>query len=203
MIVEDLPDKVTAQTHTCAVDTETTGLDPRQGAFPTLFQYHSDRFGTYTIQLDKGKSVPYNVIVLLASKYITKIMHHAPFDMMMLRYNYQVLCHNVKCTKIAAKILDPARKEGSQSLGPLLERKLGIKIEKNAEVRLSGFQGELSQAQIDYAEQDVQYLVPLYMAMYLEMDESQREKYRVACEYLPLITEINCAPVDLTGMYSY
>ncbi len=203
MIVKDIPDDVFHSAHMCAIDTETTGLDPRQGAKPTLFQYHSARYGTYTVQLPENNTIPRNVVLLLTSTYITKVAHHAPFDMMMLYYWYHVMAQNIKCTKIAAKVLDPTRKEGSQSLGPLLERKLGIRLEKNQEIRLSGFQGELSQAQIDYAEQDVQHLVQLYHVMCREMTEEQRLTFTVACDKLDDITRINSAPVDLTGLYSY
>lgn len=209
ILVSDLPQAVLDTPHVCGIDTETTGLYIKDGAKPVLFQYYSAEFGPYLIRL--GEALPENVYWLLGSAEHVKVMHHALFDMGMLFSRYpEVTVNGVKrglgfssiaCTKVAAKLTDPERVYGAQKLTALVDRYLGIRIDKNEQ--LSDWTvAELTEEQINYAVRDVQYLPVLYERMLTELSsKGLAEKYNNANRYLfmQMILNLNTDP----RVYSY
>jgi ribonuclease D len=205
ILVNDLPDKVLDTPHICGIDTETTPFDPKlaisiyRQARPVLFQYYSQEFGPYLIRL--GDELPENVFWLLGSAEHTKVIHHAMFDMGMLYSRYPVVnvggkkrdlgFSAVACTKVAAKLVDPDRKMGAQKLTALADRYLGINIDKGEQLS-DWTSAELTEAQIDYAIRDVQYLPTLYERMQAEInDKGLTEQYATANRFLFLQMVVN------------
>lgn len=198
ILVHDLPQSILDTPHVCGIDTETTGLDPRVNK-PVLFQYYSSEFGPYLIRL--GDELPENVAKLLASASHVKVVHHALFDMGMLFSRYphvtidgkreELEFSSIACTKVAAKLLDPTRSFGPQKLTALVDRYLGIRLDKNEQ--LSDWTvAELTESQITYAIRDVQYLPVLYERMLAEVNSNNlAEKYSAANKYLFLQMMIN------------
>jgi ribonuclease D len=138
-------------------DIETTGLD-----------WRTDQIRT--IQLATGSSVaivqvgpgdrPERLIDLLSDGAVTKVFHHAPFDLRFLVQTWQVAPASVACTKVAAKIVEPGLASEMYSLKPTLKRLLGVVIDKTQQVS-DWSAHDLSRDQLAYAANDVRYLVPL------------------------------------------
>lgn len=144
-----------------AWDIETTGLD-----------WSQDRIGTCqlavagdiaVVQLE-GWEVPDRLRSLLEDPSVVKIFHHAPFDLRFMAHHWKADPTNIACTKIASKILDPGLDSRAHSLKPVLERYLGVVIDKG-EQRSDWVRESLSDAQVAYAATDVQYLAELYELM--------------------------------------
>jgi len=164
-----------------AWDIETSGLDWRTDRIGTC-QVHAPAVGTAIVQV--GTEVPKRLGSLLADVSVLKVFHHAPFDLRFMTSHWQIRAQNVACTKVASRILDSQAPDSTHSLQSLLNRRLGVKISK--EQRLSDWVGgSLTAAQIRYASQDVEHLLPLYDELYLNLAEAGlAELYRDCCAFL-------------------
>lgn len=144
-----------------AWDIETTGLD-----------WATDRIGTCQLAVAGDIAVvqlgewgaPDRLRELLGDADVVKVFHHAPFDLRFMAHHWKADPANIACTKIASKILDPGLDSREHSLKPVLERYLGVVIDK-AEQRSDWVRESLSHAQVAYAATDVQYLTELYELM--------------------------------------
>lgn len=141
-----------------AWDIETTGLDWRNDKIGTC-QLHHPALGTAIVQLHD--MIPSGLLSLLSSKSLLKVFHHAPFDLRFMAYRWKAQPANIACTKIAAKILMPAMEKSEYSLRPLLQRRLGVTIDKSQQ-RSNWLSASLSSEQISYAASDVMHLMPLF-----------------------------------------
>jgi ribonuclease D len=141
-----------------AWDIETTGLDWSSDTIATC-QVHVPDVGTEIIRVH-GR-VPERLRELLASERVEKIFHHAPFDLRFMRHYWNASPRNVACTKILSKIVDPTLNPRDHSLKPTLWRVLKVKIEKTQQVS-DWLAPHLSEAQVNYAARDVEFLVPLF-----------------------------------------
>jgi ribonuclease D len=196
-IDQDFLDLVRVEGRT-AWDIETTGLD-----------WARDRIGT--CQLAAGGDIavvqlgdwetPDRLRELLQDPAIFKIFHHAPFDLRFMAHHWKAEIANVGCTKIASKILDPATEGSKHSLKPVLERYLGVIIDK-AQQRSNWATRSLSDEQVAYAATDVQYLGELFDVMVRRADSSGvGALLRASYDYLPTRVKL-----DLTGagdVYEY
>ncbi len=170
-----------------ACDTETSGLDWRVEKLE-LCQMHSIEMGTVILQLDKDR--PTNFIQVVEASEAKKIFHHAPFDLAFMRSSWGLTPKNVACTKIASKLL-AAGSEKDHSLKALLDRELGVEIRKGA-VRTSNWAATLSAEQIEYATDDVRYLIPLYERLLSELKQAGLEDaYQKCCDFLPARCELD------------
>jgi ribonuclease D len=163
-IVDDLPisalEKITAD-GIVACDIETSGLDWSSDQIGT-FQLFGSTAGAYVVRVNG--QVPTRLTRLLADAHICKVFHHAPFDLRFILAQWNVRALNVKCTKIASKIVFAEAPHDAHSLKPLLERVAQVEITKEA--RLSDWlSDELTEEQVEYAISDVVYLIPLLDAL--------------------------------------
>jgi ribonuclease D len=147
-------------TSSVAWDIETTGLDWRVSRIATC-QVAADG-EIAVVQLEDGHT-PSKLASLLSEKNVKKVFHHAPFDLRFMTSSWQVPARNVACTKIAAKIIDPNLEASEYSLKPVLKRFLGINIDKGQQVS-DWLRTSLSMGQIEYAANDVRYLIDLFDA---------------------------------------
>lgn len=208
MILNDISENMLKE-KIVAVDTETNGLDHRI-ARPLIFTAYGENAGVEIVRL--GEKLPTNIKRLLQNSSIQKVVHHAPFDLNMLYYNYKQDLNagrsedtlpftNVICTRIAAKYIDPTKsKLGAHNLVSLVDQYLGYMISKDEQ--LSDWSQELTESQINYVERDVKYLIPLWRRLEAELVElGEIDKFWIAMSYLPYQIELNCAPIDLNGVY--
>jgi len=147
------------------MDIETSGLDRVRDKIATI-QMFVPNMGT--IMLRKQSTNPTVLLKLLEHKQITKIFHHAPFDLGFLMRDYKVFPEKIADTKVAAKILDPRRisyihpdtHKGSHALLSLVFHYFGEKLDKTLAVS-DWFANDLSEEQLTYAAKDVEYLPAL------------------------------------------
>lgn len=144
-----------------ACDIETSGLDWRNDRIGT-FQLYGRTTGAYVVRIDGD--VPTRVSRLLADERVCKVFHHAPFDIRFVLAQWGVRAANVKCTKIASKLVFPDAPPESHSLKQLLEGVAEVEISKDQ--RLTDWlSDDLTRDQIEYATKDVLYLIPLLEAL--------------------------------------
>ena len=141
-----------------AWDIETSGLDWRADRLATC-QLHIDGFGTQVIRV--YRDIPVRLRELLMSERVVKVFHHAPFDLRFMGHHWNATPRGVACTKIASKILRPKVDSSEHSLKPVLRHYLGVDIAKGQQTS-NWLAHDLSEAQVTYAAEDVQYLLPLF-----------------------------------------
>ncbi|MFH1372101.1 MAG: ribonuclease D [Planctomycetota bacterium] len=160
IVKDDIPKSFAQLAHKAkrlACDIETSGLDWSKDKIGTC-QVHVPNKSVIVIRI--GSKKPDTLLSLLSDPYITKVFHHAMFDLRFIVHRWNIFPKNIVCTKIAAKLLDREQR-GKSTLKALLDDYLGITIEK--EQRLSQWVDvKLRRPQIEYAASDVIYLWPLY-----------------------------------------
>ncbi|WNV77832.1 ribonuclease D [Geodermatophilus sp. DSM 44513] len=181
-----------------AWDIETTGLD-----------WATDRIGTCQLAVAGEIAVvqlgewgaPDRLRSLLEDPIMVKVFHHAPFDLRFMAHHWKADPANVACTKIASKILDPGLDPRAHSLKPVLERYLGVVIDK-AEQRSDWVRGALSNAQVAYAARDVQYLAELHDLMERRaVGVDVAPLLRASYDYLP--TRVKLDLMGAEDVYAY
>jgi ribonuclease D len=155
---DDLPEDVMnagLEGKQVAWDTETSGLNPVTDAL-YVCQVLIPTHGIHLVQL--GEYRPANLMTLLSSEAVTKVFHHALFDLRFMLHHWGTSPRNVACTKITSKILHPdAERHG---LKDLLADHLDVHISKDQ--RLTDWsQRPLTDEQVQYAAGDVAHLLPL------------------------------------------
>jgi ribonuclease D len=144
-----------------ACDIETSGLDFKTEHIGT-FQVYGTTVGAWIVRVN-GQT-PVRLARLLADERVCKVFHYAPFDLRFVLSQWGVRATNVKCTKIASKVVFPELSDDEHSLKELLQRVADIELSKQA--RLSDWtHDELTEDQIQYAAKDVLYLLPLINAL--------------------------------------
>lgn len=176
-IVEgDLPDawlQAAMRARIVGADIETSGLERTKDRIACI-QIYVPGAGTVMV---RNLESPAKVLELLQSWRVTKIFQFADFDLSFLLRDYPILVtyppKQIVDTKIAAGILDPDVRnpekamfidpdtgKGSHSLKILVYHYFGYKMDKSIAVS-NWFAQNLTQAQLDYAAKDVEYLPPL------------------------------------------
>ncbi|GGG49749.1 3'-5' exonuclease [Kocuria dechangensis] len=141
-----------------AWDIETSGLDWSRDRIGTC-QIHVPGLGTQIIQVTD--SIPERLRELLSSEATVKVFHHAPFDLRFMSHHWGVSPQAVGCTKILSKIVSPGKEPKEYSLKPTLQRYLHVDLDKSQQTS-DWLASSLNKEQINYAAQDVEYLVPLF-----------------------------------------
>lgn len=140
-----------------ALDTETTGLNAIQDR-PRLIQIGLPDGRVHLMDLfaleDLGPVGP-------ALEKTHVVGHNLRFDYKFLAHHLGVRCRDLFCTLTASKLINAGvpRKKGYHGLDQLLERTLGIELDKAAQT--SDWSGTLTREQREYAASDVAYLLPL------------------------------------------
>lgn len=172
---------IEANSTTIAIDTETTGLDSVNDKL-SLIQICADN-KIFLIQVQKNTEAE-NVKSLIKNVNITKIFHHATFD---LKFIFSALqfenAKNIVCTKVAAKLLRGVA--AKNTLQELISIYFSVRIDKGQ--RLSNWsRRELTREQIEYATNDVRYLTRLWVELERELiAENKYELARKCFDFLP------------------
>lgn len=149
---------VLARDRLVACDIETSGLDFIEDDIGTV-QLSSRAAGSFVVKVDSR--VPPILRSLMEDENVTKVFHHASFDVRFLVSKWSISPRNVADTKIASKLLRPGAPAGAHSLKPLLRSYLGVDIDKAQQV--SDWTAlDLTAEQVSYALNDVRHLLPLY-----------------------------------------
>jgi ribonuclease D len=132
-----------------AWDIETSGLDWRSERIGTC-QLYAPGQPPCLVQL-RGK-LPERLRLLLNDPEVTKLFHHALFDLRFMAHHWKATPQNIICTKIAAKILNPSGK--GHSLASLVGRYLNVTLDKRLQTS-DWLAEQLTPEQIQYAVRDV------------------------------------------------
>jgi ribonuclease D len=159
---------------TLAWDIETTGLDWKADQLGTVQIYD----GEQVVLVRQLEDHPRLLRHLLEDREITKLLHHAMFDLRFMASAWNAAPANVTCTKVAAKLLRIPRAD--QSLAPLVERYLGVRLDKQHQVS-DWTGGSLSEAQLKYAAGDVCYLIELMARLRADLEAEGRWALAEAC----------------------
>ena len=174
-----------------AVDTETLGLNPLRDKL-CLVQLSSGDGNAHLVQLDRTSYDCPHLKALLADPAVTKIFHFARFDVAALKHHLGVDTQPLYCTKIASKLTRTYTDK--HGLKDLVKELLGIEINK---LQQSSDWGAhvLTEAQKQYAAQDVLYLHELKARLDQMLKREGREPLAQACfSFIPAR-----AALDLAG----
>jgi len=156
--VEDL-----ASRQLIGLDTETTDLDPHLARL-RLIQLATPE-GVFVIDLnrfdrDLAQSEDFaSLRRLFAAPRPIKIAHNAKFDAKFIKYNFGVDIGGLFDTLLASQLVSAGDIEERHGLEAIAGRYLNEAVDKTE--RLSNWEFELSEAQLQYAARDAAVLIPL------------------------------------------
>src|SRR6266850_4309508 len=146
------------------LDTETTELDPYLGRLRLVQLASADN--VYIVDLnafhddDFSKSEALEPLrQLLAAPRPIKIAHNAKFDAKFIKHNFGVDLGGLFDTLLASQIVSAGDIEERHGLNAIAARYLNEEVDKTE--RLSNWELELSEAQLQYAARDAAVLIPL------------------------------------------
>jgi len=150
--------------HAVGLDTETTELDPHIGRL-RLIQLATPN-GVYIVDLNRftngdkkrGEDLE-SLRQLLTSSRPIKIAHNAKFDAKFIKHNLGVDIGGLFDTLLASQIVSAGDIEERHGLEAIAGRYLNETVDKSE--RLSNWEFELSEAQLQYAARDAVVLIPL------------------------------------------
>src|SRR5882672_3261606 len=189
-----------SQKHAVGLDTETTELDPYIGRL-RLIQLAS-RDGVYIVDLNRFADADMSQSEALAplrqlftSPRPIKIAHNAKFDAKFIKYNLGVDLVGVFDTLLASQLVSAGDIEERHGLAAITERYLNETVDKSE--RLSNWEFELSESQLEYAARDAAVLLPLRD----KLIERIKALDLVQCAQLEFECVMPVVDLELTGFY--
>ncbi len=172
-----------------AVDTETMGLVPQRDRL-CVVQMANAAGEVVLLRLNRGVKQAPLLAKLLTDPGIEKIFHYARFDLAMLRYHLGIQVWPVFCTKIASKL---ARTYTSKhSLKDVVSELCGVELNKAAQSSDWGAVHALSAEQLEYAANDVRYLIPVRHKLAQMLQREERWELAQRCfHHLPTLVELD------------
>ena len=172
-----------------AVDTETMGLLPGRDRL-CLVQL-SDPLGQVTaIRIHKGQQEAPNLKQLMEANNIVKVFHFARFDVAMLQHYLDIKVSPIFCTKIASKLARTyTSKHGLKDLVMELEE---VELDKSAQSSDWGNAENLTEEQLNYAANDVRYLLSAREKLIKMLKREERWELAQQCfECLPVFVGLD------------
>ena len=161
-----------------AIDTEAMGLIHGRDRL-CLVQICNEFQKTSCIKIELNTSSSPLLRALLEDDKITKIFHYARFDLAALKCNLGINTKNIFCTKIASKLARTyTNKHG---LKDLINELLGIELDKSSQSSDWGSMEDLTIEQIDYAANDVRYLIKAMHKLEVILKRESRLKLAQNC----------------------
>lgn len=139
-----------------AIDTETMGLVLGRDRL-CLVQLCDPQGYVTAIRIVKGQTTAPNLVKILQAKNITKVFHFARFDVAQFLVTFNVATTPIFCTKIASKLARTYT--SSHGLKSLVAELVGEELDKKAQSSDWGNINSLSEEQLNYAANDVRYLL--------------------------------------------
>ena len=172
-----------------AVDTEAMGLIHGRDRL-CLIQICNELNLTSFIKIELNNSDSPNIKKLFEDKKIMKVFHYARFDVAALKCNLQINTSNIFCTKIASKLARTyTNKHG---LKDLIYELIGIELDKSSQSSDWGSSNNLSTKQIDYAANDVRYLIETMHKLIVILKREGRYELAQKCfKTIPIHSELD------------
>ena len=172
-----------------ALDTEAMGLCHGRDRL-CLIQICNESDLTACIKIEIGNRKAPRIQKLLENEKIMKIFHYARFDVAALKCNLTIETQNIFCTKIASKLARTyTNKHG---LKDLINELLGIELDKSSQSSDWGSEENLSQDQINYAANDVKYLIKAMDKLTLMLKREKRYEIAQKCfSVIPIYSDLD------------
>ena len=172
-----------------AVDTEAMGLVHGRDRL-CLVQICNELNLTSCIKIELNTSKSPYLKNLFEDKNIIKIFHYARFDVAALKCNLGINTENIFCTKIASKLARTyTNKHG---LKDLINELLNIDLDKSSQSSDWGSTENLSNEQIDYAANDVRYLIEAMLKLKVILTREGRYELAQKCfKTIPVHSELD------------
>ena len=172
-----------------AVDTEAMGLIHGRDRL-CLIQICNEYNLTSCIKIELNNSVSPYIKKLFENNKIMKIFHYARFDIAALQCNLGINTSNIFCTKIASKLARTyTNKHG---LKDLINELIGIELDKSSQSSDWGSSEKLSNKQIDYAANDVKYLIDAMHKLRIILEREGRYELAQKCfKAIPVHSELD------------
>jgi DNA polymerase I-like protein with 3'-5' exonuclease and polymerase domains len=187
------------------LDTETTELDPYVGRM-RLIQLATPS-GVYIVDLDafgdrsngnlRESAALAPLRDLLAAHRPVKIAHNSKFDAKFIKHTLGADLGGVFDTLLASQLIGAGDIEERHGLDTVASRYLNEAVDKTE--RLSNWNFELSEAQLQYAARDAAVLVPLRE----KLIERLRSDSLVKCAQLEFECVMTVADMELAGFYMH
>src|SRR6266480_1318855 len=182
------------------LDTETTELDPYLGRLRLVQLASADN--VYIVDLnafrdtDSSKSEALEPLRrLLAAPRPIKIAHNAKFDAKFIKHNFGIDLGGLFDTLLASQIVSAGDIEERHGLNAIAARYLNEEVDKTE--RLSNWEFELSEAQLQYAARDAAVLIPLRE----KLIDRIKSLGLIQCAQLEFECVMPVVDLELTGFY--
>lgn len=180
-----------------AVDTETSGLDPKNSQVLLLQVGNSEVQFVYNLLKLKHSSVV-TLLEVINNPNIVKILHNAKFDYSMLKCNYDIELTNFRCTYIEARLIDMGKIGHTFNLKDLLNKYGIVSLDKEEQSSfIDNKNGEFTDKQIQYAARDVEFLLPLYSKLHAIINNKGLQKI---CDLEQQCVKVT-ADMEINGIY--
>jgi DNA polymerase-1 len=184
------------------LDTETTELDPYFGRL-RLIQLATPN-GVHIIDLDafRGADLRNSTALaplrnLLSAPRPIKIAHNAKFDAKFIKHHLGADLNGVFDTLLASQLVGAGDIEERHGLDIVASRYLNEAVDKTE--RLSNWNLELSEAQLEYAARDAAILIPLREKLFERLkSDSLMDVARLEFDCIMVVAEM-----ELTGFYMH
>lgn len=171
-----------------AVDCEMMGLKVKRDRL-CLVQIGDDSKKVTLVQITQGQRSAPRLKKLLETPSVLKLFHFARSDTATLLYWLGIRVHPVFCTKIGSKLCRTYTDQ--HGLKSLAQEFLGIELDKTQQSSDWGNK-KLSQKQIQYAAQDVLYLIDIYRKMVAQLEREGRLKAAIKCaNFIPTLSALD------------
>jgi DNA polymerase I-like protein with 3'-5' exonuclease and polymerase domains len=184
------------------LDTETTELDPYTSRLRLIQLATTDR--VFIVDFDhfvNGDSANNEALAplrrLLAAARPIKIAHNAKFDAKFIKHNLGVDLVGLFDTLLASQLVGAGDIEERHGLETVASRYLNEAVDKSE--RLSDWNFELSEAQLEYAARDAAILLPLRE----KLIERLKSESLVKCAQLEFECVMPVVDIELAGFYMH
>src|SRR5580765_767643 len=185
--------------HAIGLDTETTDLDPYTSRLRLIQLSTPD--GVYVIDVNKftddlqqGEALA-PLRRLFSSARPIKIAHNAKFDAKFIKHNLGVDMVGLFDTLLASQLVSAGDIEERHGLQAIAARYLNEEVDKSE--RLSNWEFELSEAQLEYAARDAAVLIPLRE----KLIERIKSLGLIQCAQLEFECVMPVVDLELTGFF--
>ena len=174
------------QKQVVAIDTETRGLNIQRDRL-CLVQICDDE-GIASLVRYQGEPA-INVKQLLEDRSVLKLFHFARFDVAVLKHYLSAQVGPIWCTKIASKLVRTYTDR--HSLKDLGKELLGLEMDKSDQSS-DWARDTLTASQMEYAANDVRFLIPIYKQMeeMLKREQLLELAFKLF-DFLPVIAELD------------
>lgn len=172
-----------------AVDTETMGLNPHRDRL-CLVQICNPEGQVTVVRIARGQMDAPNLKQLMESEKVLKVFHFARFDIATLLHHLDIETMPIFCTKIASKLVRTYSPR--HGLKELVRELVGEELDKSAQSSDWGNAENLTEEQLNYASNDVRYLLAAQATLVNMLEREERLELAMACfQCLPTIVTLD------------